>query len=71
MKSLMTENELMMLDVRLHHYIDCNKVFQAYSIIFGEDFRQLIGVVDKKLLYSRNSKQFFESILSGIIILDN
>jgi hypothetical protein len=67
----MTESEVMKLDVRLWQYKDHNKVFGGYSIIFGGDFRQLIRGNDHKLLYSRNSKPFFESILTGVIILDN
>ena len=69
--SIMTESELVKLDVRLRQYKDCNKVFGGYSIIFGGDFRQLIRGNDHELLYSRNSKQFFESILTGVVILDN
>jgi hypothetical protein len=69
--SFMTESELMKLDVRLRQYKDRNKVFGGYSIIFGGDFRQLIRGNDHELLYSRNSKQFFESILTGVVILDN
>ena len=69
--SFMTESELMKLDVRLRQYKDRNKVFGGYSVIFGGDFRQLIRGNDHELLYSRNSKQFFESILTGVVILDN
>ena len=69
--SFMTENELMKLDVRLQQYKDHNKVFGGYCIIFGGDFRQLIRGNDHGLLYSRNSHQFFESILTGVIILNN
>jgi hypothetical protein len=68
--SFMMENELMKLNVRLRQYKDHNKVFGAYSIIFGGDFRQLIRGNDHELLYLRNSRQFFESILTGVIILD-
>ena len=69
--SFMTENELKKLDIRLRQYKDRNKVFGGYCIIFGGDFRQLIRGHDHELMYSRNSQQFFESILTGIIILDN
>lgn len=69
--SFMTENELMKSDVRLWQYKDRNKVFGGYSIIFGGDFRQLNRGNNHKLLYLRNLKQFFKSILTGIIILDN
>ncbi len=48
--SFMTESELMKLDVRLRHYKDRNKVFGGYFIIFGRDFRQLIGGNDDELL---------------------
>ena len=69
--SFMMENELMKLDVRLRQYKDPNKVFGGYCVIFGGDFRQVIRGNDHTLLYSRNSHQFFESILTGVIILDN
>ena len=69
--SFMTESELMKLDVRLRQYKDRNKVFGGNSIIFGGDFRQLIRGNDHELLYSRNLKQSFKSILTGVIILDN
>ena len=41
------------------------------GIIYGGDFRQLIRGMNQELLYSRDSKDFFENIFSGIIILDN
>jgi hypothetical protein len=62
--SFMTASELMKLDVRLRKYKDRKKVFGGNSIIFGGDFRQLIRGNDHELLYARNSKQFFESILT-------
>ena len=40
--SFMTEHEIKKLDVRLHQYRDCNKVFGGYCIVFLGDFRQLI-----------------------------
>jgi len=67
----MTQHKLTKLDVRLHQYRDRNRVFGGYCIAFGGDFRQPIRGTDHVLLYSRNSHQFFESILTGIIILDN
>jgi len=63
--SFVTEHKSKKLDVGLHQYRDHNKVFRGHCIVFVGD-RQLI-----RGLYSRNSHQFFESILTGIIILDN
>ena len=62
--SFMTENKLMKLDARPWQYNDHNKVFGGYYIISGGDFRQLIRGHDHELLYSRNSHQLIESILT-------
>jgi hypothetical protein len=69
--SFMTEHELKKMDVGLCQYRDHNKVFGGYCIVFGGDCRQLIRGNNHELLYSRNSNQFFESVLTGIIILDS
>jgi len=69
--SFMTEHKLKKLDVRLHQYRDRYKVFGGYCIVFGGGFRQLIRGNDHELVYSRNSHQFFESIMTGIIIPNN
>jgi len=69
--SFVTKQELTKLDGILHQYRDRNTVFGAYCMVFGGGFRQLICGNDHELLYSRNSHQFFESILTGFIIFDN
>ena len=69
--SFMTEYELTNLDARLHQYRDHINVYGGCCIIFGGDPRQLIRGNDHELLHFRNSHQFFESILTGIIILHN
>ena len=69
--SFMTENELMKLDNKLKQYCQRNKVYGGYSIIFGGDFRQLAKGKKNELLYSTESKRFFEQNLNGIIILQN
>jgi hypothetical protein len=67
--AFMTKYELTKLVVGLHQCRDHNKLFGGYCIVFGGDFRQLIR--DNEFMHSRSSHQFFESILTGIVILDN
>ena len=69
--SFMKESELIQLDAKLKQLGDRNKIFGGYSIIFGGDFRQLTKASRKQLLYSLDSSRFFETSLSGTIILQN
>ena len=69
--SFMKESELRQLDAKLKELGDRNKIFGGYSIIFGGDFRQLTKASRKQLLYSLDSSGFFETSLTGTIILQN
>ena len=69
--SFMKESELMQLDAKLRQLGHPNKIYGGFSIIFGGDFRQLTRASKKELMYSLDSKCFFESHLNGVIILQN
>ena len=69
--SFMKESELVQLDNKLKELGDRNKIFGGYSVIFGGDFRQLTKASNKQLLYSLDSSGFFETNLTGTIILQN
>ena len=69
--SFMKESELIQLDNKLRLLGHPNKIYGGFSIIFGGDFRQLTRASKKELMYSLDSKCFFETNLNGVIILQN
>ena len=63
----MKESELIQLNTKLKTI----GIFRGHSIIFGRDFKQLRKESTKQLMYSCNSLGFFETNLTGTIILQN